>query len=113
MCRTFPTCEPVDVVLQRLACEISSAADDLQALEGQVASLVGASTADGFERLQSLDRLGQQLRTLEAFLGGIKPCACGRVDIEEGLDRVWLEAVRRRLGGARTHAVAASEPELW
>ncbi len=113
MCRTFPTCEPVDVVLQRLASEIASAADDLQALEGEIAKLVAAAPADGFERLQSLDRLSQQLRTLEAFLGAARPCTCGRVDIETALDRVWLEAVRKRLGGGRAHVAAPVEPELW
>jgi hypothetical protein len=113
MCRTFPTCEPVEVVLQRLAFEIGSAADDLQALEGQVASMLGGAPAEGMERLQSLDRLGQHLRTLEAFLTAAKPCECGRLDIESALDQVWLEGVRKRLGGGRAQAVVTAEPELW
>jgi hypothetical protein len=115
MCRTFPTCEPVDVVMQRLTFEIRSAADDLAGLEAQVASLLGKGASEGMEQLQSLDRLGQQLRVLEAFLGAAKPCACGRIDIESALDRVWLESVRKRLGGGRpqTHDHPTAEPELW
>jgi hypothetical protein len=115
MCRTFPTCESIDVVMQRLATEIGSAADELAGVEAHVAALVGGSApTDGYERLQSLDRLGQQLRTLEAFLSAAAPCECGRLDIEAALDTVWLESVRKRLGGGRTPAPAApAEPELW
>lgn len=115
MCRTFPTCEPVEVVMRRLTSEIRSAADDLAGLEAHVASVIGKGTVEGMEHLQSLDRLGQQLRVLEAFLGAAKPCACGRIDIESALDRVWLESVRKRLGGGRSqpHEHVSAEPELW
>lgn len=115
MCRTFPTCEAVDVVMKRIAVEIGSAADELADVEAHVAAMVGgAAPTNGFERLQALDRLGQQLRTLEAFLSAAAPCECGRLDIESALDRVWLEGVRKRLGGGRTHTPAiAAEPELW
>ncbi len=114
MCRTFPTCEPVSVVMQRIAAEIGSAADDLAAIESDVATMVsGTPTNSGFERLQSLDRLGQQLRTLEAFLSATASCQCGGVDIETALDRVWLESVRKRLGGGMSASAAAAEPELW
>lgn len=115
MCRTFPTCEAVDVVMQRIAAEIGSAADELAGVEAHVAALVGGSApTDGYERLQALDRLGQQLRTLEAFLSAAAPCECGRLDIETALDRVWLESVRKRLGGGRAQTqVLATEPELW
>jgi len=82
MCRTFPTCEAIDVVMKRIAGEIGSAADELADVEAHVAAMIGgAAPTNGFERLQSLDRLGQQLR--------------------------------KRLGGGRTHAPAAAEPELW
>ena len=40
MCRTFPTCETVDVVMQRIAAEIGSAADVLAVVE---ASLIEAA----------------------------------------------------------------------
>jgi hypothetical protein len=115
MCRTFPTCESIDVVMQRLAAEIGSAANDLADVEAQVAAMVGGAPLTGVERLQALDRLGQQLRALEAFLHAATLCACGRIDIETALDRVWLEGVRKRLGGGRTHAheKAVAEPELW
>jgi hypothetical protein len=114
MCRPFPTCETVDVVMQRIAAEIGSAADDLAAVEAHVAAAVGgAVTAGGLVQLQSLDRLGQQLRTLEAFLSAAGSCRCGRIDIDRALDRVWLEGVRKRLGGGRAPEPAATEPELW
>ncbi len=112
MCRTFPTCEPVDVVMQRVAVELGSAARDLAALEGEVAALIGEANVEGMLRLQALDRINQQLQVLEAFMRAAATCQCGGVDIEPALDRVWLEAVRKRLGGG-TLAVAASEPELW
>lgn len=113
MCRTFPTCEPVSVVMQRIAAEIGSAADDLAAIEADVAATIGGAAAGGSERLQSLDRLGQQLRTLEAFLSATASCKCGGVDIEAALDRVWLEAVRKRLGGGVSATAEVAEPELW
>ena len=115
MCRTFPTCETVDVVMQRIAAEIGSAADTLAVVEADVAAMVsGVKPAEGFERLQALDHLGQQLRTLEAFLYAAASCECGRLDIETALDHVWLEGVRKRLGGGRVAAPAApAEPELW
>ncbi|MFT3722234.1 MAG: hypothetical protein QM773_01515 [Hyphomonadaceae bacterium] len=112
MCRTFPTCETVDVVMQRVAGELGSAANDLAALESDVASLIGGANVEGMLRLQALDRIGQQLRVLEAFMSAAAPCQCGRIDIEPALDRVWLEAVRKRLGGG-TLAAAVAEPELW
>ena len=112
MCRTFPTCEPVDVMMTRVAGELNSAANDLAALEGEVAALIGEANVEGMLRLQALDRIGQQLRVLEAFLTTATPCQCGRIDIEQALDRVWLEAVRKRLGGG-VLAAAAAEPELW
>ena len=68
MCRTFPTCESMDVILHRISAEIGSTADDLQEIEGQVASIIGGTNVDSLERLQSLDRLGQQLRALQDFL---------------------------------------------
>ena len=115
MCRTFPTCEAVDVVMQRIAVEIGSAADELAGVEAHVAAMIGGSApTDGYERLQALDRLGQQLRTIEVFLSAAAPCKCGRLDIETALDSVWLESVRRRLAGGRTQAPAVpAEPELW
>lgn len=115
MCRTFPTCEAVDVVMQRIAAEIGSAADALAVVEADVAAIIGgAKLTDGFERLQALDHLGQQLRTLETFLSAAAPCECGKLDIETALDRVWLEGVRKRLGGGRIEAQAEpAEPELW
>ncbi len=114
MCNPFPSCETVETVLQRVASEIGSAADDLGALEQSVADLVvSAGQASSLEQLQSLDRLGQQLRTLEVFLRAATPCSCGRVDIDRALDEVWLEGVRKRLGGGKTAAPVAAEPELW
>jgi hypothetical protein len=116
MCRTSSTCEPTDVVMGRVAAEIRSTADDLALIEADVAGLLaGKASPDGILRLQSLDRLGQQLRTLELFLTTAAPCQCGRLDIDPALDRVWLESVRTRLGGGRTPGAeaAATEPELW
>ncbi len=112
MCRTFPTCESVDVVMQRVAAELGSAARDLAGLEGEVAALIGEANVEGMLRLQALDRINQQLQVLETFLRTAAPCQCGRIDIEPALDHVWLEAVRKRLGGG-TLAAAAAEPELW
>lgn len=112
MCRTFPTCESVDVVMQRVAAELGSAAKDLAALEGEVAALIGEANVEGMLRLQALDRINQQLQVLETFMRAATPCQCGRIDIEQALDRVWLEAVRKRLGGG-TLATAMAEPELW
>lgn len=115
MCRTFPTCEPVDVVMKRVAAEIASAADDLSGVEAHVVAMIdGKPSAEGSEQLQCLDRLSQQLRTLEAFLSAAAPCKCGGIDLEAALDRVWLEGVRKRLGGGKGVTVsAANEPELW
>jgi hypothetical protein len=118
MCRTFPTCESIDTVLKRVAVEIRSAADDLSAIEADVAEAVSCAPArpERFERLQSLDRLVQQLRALDVFLATAAPCECGRIDIETALDRVWLETMRKRLGGGRpttTPLLAATEPDFW
>jgi hypothetical protein len=103
----------MDVILHRISTEIGSTADDLQEIEGQVASIIGGTNVDSLERLQSLDRLGQQLRALQDFLAAAKPCECGRVDIEAALERIPLEGVRKRLGGGRAQPAAAVEPELW
>lgn len=115
MCCTFPTCEPMSIVLERIAVEVGSTADELAHVETHVAAMIeGAGPAEGFEQLQALDRLGQQLRAIEAFLSAATSCECGRVNIEAALDSVSLEGVRKRLGGGRTPvATAASEPELW
>jgi hypothetical protein len=114
MCKTFPTCESSEVVMQRISAEIGAVADDLLTLEEDIAALISGGKADGMEGLQSLDRLGQHLRALKTFLGAAKPCQCGRVDIDNALDRVWLEGVRKRLGGGGgAVAAAVSEPELW
>jgi hypothetical protein len=115
MCAHFPSCEPLETVLQRVAVEVGGAAVDLEKLELLVIALAGGrppATAD-MERLQSFDRLGQHLRTLQAFLHSLRPCLCGRIDIDTALDEVWLESVRRRLKGAPIAAPAIADPELW
>lgn len=116
MCRVFPTCEPIGIVMSRVAAEVSSAADELAGIEADIADLAsGSASPRAHERLQAVDRLVQQLRALDIFLRHAKTCDCGRVDIDVGLDQVWLETMRRRLGGAAYVApeTAASEPDLW
>lgn len=112
---TFPTCESIGIVLERIAVEVGSTADELGHIETHVATMIeGARPADGFEQLQALDRLGQQLRAIEAFLSAATSCECGRVNIEAALDSVSLESVRKRLGGGYAPVeTTASEPELW
>ena len=115
MCAPFPTCEPATTVFQRVAAELGRAAEDLSRVETHVAILAANRTAPScLEQLQALDRIGQQLRVLEAFLVAVGTCRCGRVDIDQALQEVWLEAVRKRLGGGEASETAASaEPELW
>lgn len=115
MCCTFPTCEPIGIVMERVAVEVGSTANELAHIESHVATMIeGAAPEDGVEQLQALDRLGQQLRAIEAFLSAATSCECGGVNIEAALDSVTLEGVRKRLGGGRTPVEAvASEPELW
>jgi hypothetical protein len=115
MCNLFPTCEPAEIVLHRIAEEIGSVATGLSAVETHVSNLIGAAAAPvkDLEQLQALDRLGQHLRVLEAFLFAAGRCDCGRVDVDAALDSVWLEGVRIRLGGGRTSASMPAEPDLW
>ncbi|HVY87742.1 MAG TPA: hypothetical protein VG942_02685 [Hyphomonadaceae bacterium] len=116
MCATFPTCEPATTVFQRVAAELGAAAYDLSRVETHVAVLAENRVAPAsVEQLQALDRIGQQLRVLEAFLVSASTCRCGRIDIDQALGEVWLEAVRKRLGGGHGMAAeaASAEPELW
>ena len=116
MCAPFPTCEPATTVFQRVAAELGLAAADLARVETHVAILAANRTAPAsLEQLQALDRIGQQLRVLEAFLVMAGTCRCGRVDIDQALQEVWLEAVRKRLGGghASEAAPASAEPDVW
>jgi hypothetical protein len=114
MCVSVPTCESVETVMLRVAAEIGVAARDLAAVESQVVdALAKRSASANLDQLQSIDRIGQQLRTLEAFLEGAGMCRCGRVDVERGLDEVWLESVRARLGGVPVSVAPAGEVEVW
>ena len=111
---SVPSCESVETVMLRIAAEIGIAASDLAAVETQVVdALTTGSASANLDQLQSIDRIGQQLRTLEAFLEGAGLCRCGRIDVERGLDEVWLEGVRARLGGSPVSAAPAGEVEVW
>jgi len=114
----FPTCEKPETVMQRVAVELGAAACELVAVESAIASLIESGVLPpGLDQLQALDRVGQQLRTLEAFLHAASSCACGRIDVEPALEEVWLEQVRNRLRGAPPVAVVApaitQDVELW
>ncbi len=101
--------------MQRIAAEIGSAADDLAGVEAQVASAGERSgPTDGYERLQALDRLGQQLRTLEAFLARPSPASAGasiskRRSTASGSKRCASASA----AVARRRTSVAAEPELW
>ncbi|SUS03264.1 conserved hypothetical protein [uncultured Defluviicoccus sp.] len=109
------SCQPTSVLLQRLAAEIGAAADDLSALENGVASLIGVGSApvEDVAPLQALDRIGQQLRTLEMFLEAVTAGRCGCVDVEAALSGIRLEAVRARLGGEERVAAPAGDVDIW
>ena len=114
MCVSVPSCETIETVMLRVAAEIRVAAKDLAVVEAQVVDALSTGSAlANLDQLQSIDRIGQQLRTLEAFLEGAGMCRCGRVDVERGLDEVWLESVRARLSGAAMSAAPAGEVEVW
>jgi hypothetical protein len=113
----FPSCERPETVMQRVAVELGAAACELEAVEGAVSGLIESGVLPAnVDQFQALDRIGQQLRALEAFLHATASCSCGRIDVEPALEEVWLEQVRSRLSGAPAAAVAtaaAVEVELW
>jgi hypothetical protein len=120
MAADFPSCERPEVVMQRIAVELGDAACELAAVEGAIAGLIESRDLPAdLDHFQALDRIGQKLRTLEAFLLAASSCSCGRIDVEAALDEVWLEQVRSRLSGAPSvcvHAAVPAEPvdvELW
>lgn len=86
-------------VLAALSAELVSLADLAAALQTRVP--VHACGEAEIEALQGLDRLTQTLACLAPFVaavGAAAPRACG-VRLDAALDRIWLSALARRLGG--------------
>lgn len=120
MCEPALLSTPVETVLQRVASELGSAASELADIEARLAAMIGSGFGEAadFEQLQTLDRLGQQMRVLELFLCTAAAHAPGEMDLTQSLSFVWLESVRQRLGGAPASVAAAAvagadDAELW
>ena len=114
----FPSCERPETVMQRVAVELGEAACELAAVESVIAGLIESRALPAsLDQLQAIDRIGQRLRTLEAFLQAASSCSCGRIDVAPALEEVWLEQVRNRLRGApevaRVAPALTEDVELW
>lgn len=109
-----PATAPAREVLRRVASEVGAAAEALSLMEAHVSALMAAAApgGDALEKLQTLDRLTQQMRAVEVFLCAAAMDAQGELSLAAALDSVLLEGVRARLAGegekAPTHDV-----ELW
>jgi hypothetical protein len=114
MSNAVHACEPFETVMLRVAAELGAVANDLAGVENRVATILQGAPdrKNDVAQLQSLDRIGQQLRALEAFLASACTCRCGCVDVMRALGDVRLESVRARLAG-ETPAAAGGEVELW
>lgn len=102
-------------VLRRVASEVGAAAEALAAVEAQVAALVAvvAPGEGAVEKLQTLDRLTQQMRAVEVFLCAAAMDAEGELALAPALDAVLLESVRARLAGRDEGTPPPADIEFW